>query len=116
MFIVSPPSGVVHCVQKERPEARSTMGVPVTPTGSNLGLQRSPAGHWRANVTLPIRPCIEPSSAYTLSFRYGNDRSSATWTIIEVERLRVTTPSIVPSKFMSRARLAAVPCVKAEST
>ena len=42
-FLVVPPSGVVIVSRKSAREGRSTIGVPMMPIGSNLGLQRSAA-------------------------------------------------------------------------
>src|SRR6266480_1052280 len=90
MFYSLTPVGCRHCVQKERARSKIDNGRASDAHGIKFGVAEIPCGHWRANVTLPNNAAIERvERIHVIHFGYGNDRCSATWTIIEVERLRV---------------------------
>ena len=65
-FLVSPPSGVIIASKKSAREARSTMGVPVMPMGSNFVHMRSSADTGSPTFRCQIMLPSTASSAYTL--------------------------------------------------
>jgi len=82
MFYSLTPSGVV-IVQKERPRSKIDNGRASDAHGINLGC-REPSADTAGQRYAPNNAAIERvERVHIIHFGYGNDRCSATWTIIE---------------------------------
>ena len=116
VFLGRAAVGCDHCVQKERARSKIDNRRAGDAHGIKFGAYEIVCGTPAANVALPDNAAIDRIERVDI-IRFGrcNNYRRATRAVLDVKRLGINIAEIVPSKFRSRAKLAAADGVNAES-